>query len=382
MPRIYLDHNATFPPFPEAVRAMQGWLEGFGNPSSVHWHGRRARAALEEARARVAALCGGRPAEIVLTSGATEANALALRGALDAAGGGDLVISAIEHPSVAATAEWLEGRGVGRTRVGVGREGRVDPAAVAAALGPRTVLVSVMLANHETGVVQPIREIAAAARRAGALVHTDAAQAAGRVPIDAEALGVDLLTLSAHKLGGPPGVGALWVRPGTPLAPLLHGGGQEAGRRAGTENLAGAVGFGAAARVAADLARDGAAVAALRDRLETGLCAAWPGAVVHGRGAARLPNTACLGFPGLDGEAAVMRLDLEGIAASLGSACASGSMRPSPVLLAMGAGEDLARASLRFSLGPRTTRAEIDRTVEVFERCVAPARAPAVMEGA
>lgn len=371
MRHVYLDHNANSPLLECAARAMRDAVpRAGGNPSSVHRAGRGARRALEEARRSLARCIGGAPEGLVFTSGATEANNLALHGLfpdLPAPPRGTVVTTAIEHPSVRAPCERLRRRGHPLSVLPVSPDGTVARGRVRDSLAGDARLLSIQMANPETGVIQPIAELAAEARRSGVVVHVDAAQALGRIPVDVEALGVDLLTLSAHKMGGPLGVGALWVREGLELAAWIEGGGQEGGRRGGTENVVGAVGFAAAA--AAD--RDTAGMAALRDRLEQGLCATWPGAVVHGTGARRLPNTTCIGFPGLDGPFALARLDLEGIAASLGSACSTGTMRPSPVLLAMGVPEDLAGASLRFSLGPATRLDEIDRTVEVFARCVA-----------
>jgi cysteine desulfurase len=371
---IYLDHNATTPQDPGVTRAMLACLEpGPGNPSSVHAPGRRARGALEEARSAVATLLGAADREVLFTSGATEANNMALQGVVAARGGdGHLILSAVEHPSVERVAAWLEGLGVAVTRLPVDAAGCVDPEDVRRALRPDTLLVSVMLANNETGVVQPVPAIGAITREAGVPLHVDAVQAVGRLRLDVEELGADLLSLSGHKMFGPRGVGALWMRPCLELEPLLRGGGQEFGRRSGTENVPGAVGLAEAARLARrspERYRD--EVLPLRCRLEEGLREVWPGAVIHGAGAPRLPNTALVAFPGLDGEAAVMRLDLEGVALSLGSACAAGTMRPSSVLEAMGVAPELARSSLRFSLGPDNDAAEIERTLEVFRNLAA-----------
>lgn len=377
MPAIYLDHNASTPQLAAVTRAQLPFLDGpRGNPSSVHAAGRVARQALEEAREQVANLLGAQPREVVFTSGATEANNLALLGVTAACNGG-LILSAVEHPSVAKAADHLAGSGVSVARLPVDAEGRVDPGDLRRLLQPGTVLVSVMLANNETGVLQPIRELSAVCREAGVLLHVDAVQAMGRLSVDVGDLGADLLSLSGHKMHGPAGIGALWVRQGVSLAPLLHGGGQESNRRSGSENVAGAVGLGAAACHAAEaqerLQKD---LAGLRDHLERRLLELWPTAVVHGAGAARLSNTTLVGFPGLDGEAAVMRLDLEGVAVSLGSACSTGTMRSSTVLAAMGVPESLAAGSLRFSLGPDNTRAEIDEVVQIFQRALTPS-APA-----
>ena len=368
--RLYLDHNAGAPLRPEARDAMLPWLGPPANPSSAHREGARARAALEEARAAIAGLIGAAPAEIVFTSGATEANNLALRGA-DA--GGRIVTTAIEHASVLETAR---AGGAVVTTVGVDAEGRVAPEAVVAACSGRPALVSVGLANGEVGAVAPVAAIAAALAGSGAVVHTDAAQAAGRLPIDVRALGVDLLSLSSHKLGGPAGAGALWVRSGTTLDAQLRGGPQERGRRAGTENVAALVGFGAAARVAgATLAESAARLDALTQRLWQGLAARLPGVVRNGPASApRLPNTLNVTVPGCAGESLLVLLDLAGVAASLGSACAAGAPEPSHVLVAMGRTRDAARNGLRFSLGPDTTADDVARVVELLPRLVAQVR--------
>jgi cysteine desulfurase len=357
--RIYLDYNATSPLDPRVLEAMRPWLEGkFGNPSSIHWAGREARAAVDRARGQVAKLLGAAPSEIVFTSGGTEADNLALRGVVRAARAiaPHLVVSAIEHPAVSEAAQALQEEGVALSRVGVGREGRIDPDRLEAALRPETLLVSVILAQNETGALQPVAEIARRSRERGILVHTDAVQAAGRLPLRVADLGVDLLSLSGHKIGAPQGVGALYVRRGVRLEPIHRGGGQERGRRSGTENVAGIVGLGAAAELAeAELGVVPARVQALRDRLERELCAAIPGLRVNSPGE-RLCNTLSLLIDAVEGEALLLALDLEGIAASSGSACSSGTMRPSPVLLAMGLTPEEAHGSLRLSLGRESRR--------------------------
>jgi cysteine desulfurase len=379
--RIYLDHNAGAPLRAEARSAMLDVLTGPpANPSSAHREGARARRLLEEARAAVAALLAAKPAEIVFTSGATEANNLALRGVLGAAGDRrGLVVTAIEHASVLETARALAGEGVDLRVVPVDGEGRVGVPRVLAACDHGTVLVSVGLANGEIGAEAPVAATAAALRGRGILLHTDAAQMAGRGRLDVGALGVDLLSLSSHKLGGPAGVGALWVRAGTPLRPLLTGGPQERERRAGTEPVAAIVGFGAAARAAqAELATVPARMVALRDRLWDGLRARLPDVVRHGPSSGpRLPNTLNLGFPGCAGESLLVLLDLAGVAASLGSACAAGSPEPSHVLRAMGLDDAAARGGLRLSLGPATTEDEIDAVVDLLPRLVHQVRSEA-----
>jgi cysteine desulfurase len=371
--RVYLDHNAGGPlrgPVREAMLAVLGGPPA--NPSSAHREGARARRLIEEARAEVAALIGAEPAEIVFTSGATEANNLALRGVR---AGTRIVTTAIEHHSVLAPAR---ARGP-VTEVGVDAEGRVRAADVVAACTPEVGLVSVGLANGEVGSVAPVAAIAAELAGRGVLVHTDAAQAAGRLPVDVGTLGVDLLSLSAHKLGGPAGAGALWVRRGVEVTPLLTGGPQERGRRAGTENVAAIVGFGVAARLAREgLERAAAHMAALTDALFAGLRARVPDLVRNGPTTGpRLPNTLNLRFPGCSGESLLVLLDLAGIAASLGSACAAGAPEPSHVLRAMGRSPAEARSGLRLSVGPETTAAEIAHAIEVIARVVAEVRARA-----
>ena len=371
--RIYLDHNATAPLLPAAREAMLPFLGPPANPSSAHREGARARAVMEAARADVAALIGAAPGEIVFTSGATEANNLALRAAgADAA----LATTAVEHASVLEPARAAAGA---RLRVvPVDAEGRVAVEAVRAAAAG-AALASIGLANGEVGAVQPIAEIAAALRPGGVLVHSDAAQAVGRMAVDVRALGVDLLSLSSHKLGGPAGVGALWVRPGLRLAPLLLGGPQERGRRAGSENVAAIAGFGAAAREARRrVAAWTGEARALTDRLWDGLVARIPDVVRNGPAAEpRLPNTLNVSFPGCAGESLVLLLDLSGVAASAGSACAAGAVEPSHVLLAMGRDATAARAGLRLSVGPESSAGEIDRVLDLLPPLVRQVRAGA-----
>jgi cysteine desulfurase len=373
--RMYLDYNATTPLAPEAADAMSRALrEVFGNPSSVHAFGQQAKAVLDEARQQVAALVGGDASEVVFTSGGTESDGLALRGAVDAmeaAGRREIVVSAIEHEAVLNTARALAKRGVRVSIVPPQPSGIVDPARVAEHVTDRTAVVSVMHANNETGAIQPVAAIAEIARARGALVHVDAVQTAGKIPIDVQALGVDLLSLSAHKFYGPKGAGALWIRRGTRLVAQMTGGRQERARRAGTENVPAIAGFGAAAaRARTALARDAAHVTALRDRLEAGVCARVEGAVVNAAGAPRVGNTSNVGFPGVEAESLLIALDLEGIAVSTGSACSSGTLEPSHVLKAMGVAPSLSQGSLRFSLGAPTTAQEIDRVLDVLPSLV------------
>jgi len=378
---IYLDHNATTPVAPQVLQAMLPFFsERFGNPSSIHGYGQQTRRALDRARQQVADLIGAEPGEVVFCGSGTEADNLAIRGPFDrrlAAGvqGGHLVTTAVEHPAVLNSCAGLEERhGVRVTRVGVDGAGRVDPDEVAAAIDDETVLVSVMLANNDVGTLQPVAQIASAARARGVLVHSDAVQALGKLPVRVDELGVDLLSVSAHKIHGPKGCGALYVRRGVAdrLAPLVLGGAHERGRRAGTENVAGLVGFGAACELAAaGLTEDPPRLAALRDRLERGVLARWPSARVNGHPTERLPNTSSVCFPGLDGEALLMGLDLSGIAVSTGSACSSGTLEPSHVLAAMGIEERLARGAVRFSLGRGNIAEEVDATLDALDRVLA-----------
>jgi cysteine desulfurase len=365
---IYLDYNATTPLDPRVLEAMLPYLrESFGNPSSLHWFGQRARAAVEDARSRVASLIGADPAEIVFTASGSESDNMALRGALAKAGSARrrFVTTSVEHHAVLNTAKALREEGVPVAVAGVSEGGRLDLDDLRAKLDDTTLVASVMLANNETGVLQPVAEAARLARERAALVHCDAVQAAGKTPVDVRALDVDLLTLSAHKLYGPKGVGCLYVRRGTPLGPLVRGGAQERNRRAGTENVAGIVGFGAAASLAKEsLAAEPERIGALRDRLEERLLKL-PGARRNG-GEPRLANTANVSFEGADAEALVMALDLEGVAVSTGAACAAGGTEPSHVLKAMGLPPERVQSSLRLSLGRATTEEEVDRAADVI----------------
>ena len=374
--RIYLDHNATAPLRPEVRAAMLDLLGPPANPSSAHREGAHARRLVEDARAEVARLIGGAPAEIVFTSGATEANNLALRGA---PADGGLVTTAIEHDSVLETARALAAGRRPVTVVPVDEEGRVDAAVVVEACRPGTTLVSAGLANGEVGSIAPVGDIAAALAGRGVLVHSDAAQAAGRLPVDVRTLCVDLLSLSAHKMGGPSGTGALWVRRGLPLRPVLTGGPQERARRAGTENVAAIVGFGVAARLARERLEDeAAAAAALVERLWQGLRDGIPGVVRNGpAGGPRLPNTLNVSVAGCAGESLLVLLDLGGVAVSVGSACAAGAAEPSHVLRAMGRSAEAARGGVRFSVGPGTTGADIEHVIALLPGLVARVRAGA-----
>jgi cysteine desulfurase len=376
--RVYLDWNATAPLRPHSLAAVVEALDTCGNPSSVHAEGRAARRRIEAAREEVSALVAAEPRNVVFTSGGTEANMLALSPGWgfeqERAPRDGLVVSAIEHPSVLAAGRFA---GALVERAAVGRDGKIDLAGLARELaelaekGLRRPLVSVMLANNETGVVQPVSQAAALVHEAGGLLHVDAIQAAGRIPCNINELGADLLTLSGHKIGGPKGVGALVKRAAAlHLAdPLLRGGGQERGARAGTENVSGIAGFGAAAGEALeDLAATNVRMGALRDRLESGLKAMMPQTVVFGGDAERLPNTTLFAVPGIKAETAVIALDLDGIAVSSGAACSSGKVQPSHVLAAMGVAPALARGAIRLSLGMTTTEAEIDRFLDAWLR--------------
>jgi cysteine desulfurase len=377
--RVYLDHNATTPLDPRVLAAMLPILnEGFGNPSSLHWFGQRARAAVEEARAQAASLIGAAPAEVVFTASGTEADNLALRGVAARAHEPrrKLVVTAIEHHAVLNTVRALAEEGFRVETVRVDAQGRVDLDDLRARVDDRTALLSIMLANNETGVVQPVAEAARFARERGALVHCDAVQAAGKVEVDVRALDVDLLTLSAHKIYGPKGVGLLYVRRGTPMQALVRGGAQERNRRAGTENVAGIVGFGAAALLAREsLEADGARLRALRDRFEAELLGI-PGAARNGA-EPRVPNTTNVSFAGTEAEGLLMALDLVGVAVSTGAACAAGGIEPSHVLRAMGLPPERVQASLRFSLGRSTTEAQLTRAAGGVRTAVERQRATA-----
>jgi cysteine desulfurase len=375
--RVYLDHNASTPLDPRVLEAMLPMLsEAFGNPSSLHWFGQRARASVEEARVQAASLIGATPPEVVFTASGTEADNLALRGVAARAREPrrKLVISAVEHHAVLNTARALAEEGFPVETVRVDGEGRVDLDDLRARVDDRTALVSIMLANNETGVLQPVTEAAGLAREHGALVHCDAVQAAGKVPVDVRALDVDLLTLSAHKIYGPKGVGLLYVRRGTPMTALVRGGAQERNRRAGTENVAGIVGLGAAALLAREhLEADGARLRGLRDRFEAELLAI-PGAMLNGA-EPRVPNTTNVSFADTEAEGLLMALDLMGVAVSTGAACAAGGIEPSHVLRAMGLPAERVQASLRFSLGRATTGAQLARAAEGVRAAVERQRA-------
>lgn len=372
MERIYLDHNATTPLDPRVFEAMAAALRAnFGNPSSAHWFGQQARAAVDEAREQVAGLVGAAPAEIVFTGSGTEADNMALRGATQAAKGTrrKVVVTALEHHAVLHVAEALAKEGWTVEVVRALPGGGVDMDDLRAKVDDQTALLSLMLANNETGVIQPVAEAATLAHERGALVHCDAVQAGGKIAVEVQGLGVDLLSLSGHKLYGPKGVGALYVRRGTTLHAFVRGGSQERNRRAGTENVAGIVGLGlAAALCREELAEDALRLARQRDRLEQALLAI-PGARRNGLGP-RVPNTTNVTFSEVDAESLLLALDLEGIAVSAGAACSAGGTTPSHVLRAMGLSLEEVQASLRFSLGRPTTDSDVDRAAAAVADCV------------
>jgi cysteine desulfurase len=369
--RVYLDNNATTPVLPEVFEAMRPYFgEHFGNASSIHHHGQETRAAVERARESVANLLGCSTAEVVFTSGGTESDNLAIFGIVKP--GDNVITSTIEHHAVLNTAKHLEGAGCEVTYVPVDGRGLVDPDDVKRAIRANTKLITVMAANNETGVLQPVGEIAKIAAETEVYFHTDAVQAAGKIALDVKKIGCDLLTISGHKIHGPQGAGALYVRKGTTLEPMTYGGRHERSRRAGTENVPGIVGLGKAAELARagfESGGDGA-MAAMRDRLERELLTI-EAAGVNGQGAGRVPNTTSVYFDGIEGEALVIALDLKGLAVSTGAACSSGAIEPSHVLTAMGLTPERARASIRFSLGKQNTAADVEFALGLIPETVA-----------
>jgi cysteine desulfurase len=371
MRRVYLDSNASTPVLPEVLEAMQPYFtETFGNASSIHHYGQQTRAAVERARESVARLLGCRAAEVVFTSGGTESDNLGIFGVTEP--GDHIITSVIEHSAVLKSCNRLQQMGCEVTRVPVDGRGLVDPDDVRRALRPNTKLVTVMMANNETGVLQPVEEIAKIAAEADAYFHTDAVQAAGKVSIDVAKIGCELLSISGHKIHAPQGIGALYVRKGTLLKALLHGGSHERGRRAGTENVPGIVGLGKAAGIATEGFSNGSVqrIGEWRDRIEHTVLSSMEAVGVNGREAPRVPNTSSMFFDYIEGEALVISLDLKGIAASTGAACSSGAIEPSHVLTAMGLNDDRARASLRFSLGKHNTAEDIDSLLSVLPETV------------
>ena len=376
MRRIYLDNNATTPVLPEVLAAMQPYFgEHFGNASSIHHHGQETRAAVERARESVAALLGCRASEIVFTSGGTEGDNLAIFGLvnLGLAKPGHVITSTIEHHAVLNSCKHLEASGCEVTYVPVDGRGQVDPDDVRRVLRPNTRLITIMMANNETGVLQPVEEIGKVAAEADVYFHTDAVQAAGKIALDVKRIGCDLLSISGHKMHAPQGVGALYVKKGTVLHPMLYGGSHERSRRAGTENVPGIVALGKAAELAREaFARDDLdRMSALRDRLEQIILGEVEGAAVNGQGAARVPNTSSIHFDCIEGEALVIALDLKGLAVSTGAACSSGAIEPSHVLTAMGLRPEQARGSLRFSLGKQSTSEDVEFALSLIPSTVA-----------
>jgi cysteine desulfurase len=372
MRRVYLDNNATTPVLPEVLEAMRPYFaEHFGNASSIHHHGQETRAAVERARDSVAALLGCRPSEIVFTSGGTEGDNLAISGLTRA---GDHVISStIEHHAVLNSCKHLEAMGCEVTYIPVDGRGLVDPDDVRVALRPNTRLITIMMANNETGVLQPVEEIGKIAAEADIYFHTDAVQAAGKVPIEVKRLGCDLLSISGHKLHAPQGVGAIYVGKGTILQPMFYGGSHERSRRAGTENVPGIIGLGKAAELAREALERGdlARMSAMRDRIEQKILSEVDATGVNGEGAPRVPNTTNIHFDYIEGEALVIALDLKGLAVSTGAACSSGAIEPSHVLTAMGLPPEIARASLRFSLGKQNTADDVQFALDLVPQTVA-----------
>jgi cysteine desulfurase len=372
MRRVYLDNNATTPVLPEVLLAMQPYFgERFGNASSIHQQGQQTRAAIERARESVAALLGCRASEIVFTGGGTEADNLALFGL--AQSGDHIITSTIEHHAVLNACKHLEAEGYQVTYVPVDGRCQVDPDGVRRALRPNTKLITIMMANNETGVLQPSREIGQVAAEADVYFHSDGVQAAGKVAIDVEQMGCDLLSISGHKMHAPQGVGALYVRKGTHLKPMFYGGRHERSRRAGTENVPGIVGLGKAAELASEALHRGEAenISALRDRLENQILSEVESIAINGAGAPRVPNTTSLCFHYIDGEALIIALDLKGLAVSTGAACSSGALEPSHVLSAMGLSAEHARASVRLSLGKQNTANDVDFAFDLIPPAVA-----------
>ncbi len=374
MRRVYLDHNATTPVHPEVYEAMQPFFQNqFGNSSSIHWAGREVRKYVEEARQKVAELLHAAPEEIIFTGGGTESDNMAIKGVVYRwrEKGNHIITTQVEHHAVLHTCQFMERMGYEVTFLPVDNYGLIDLELLRRSIRPQTILVSIMLANNETGTILPIKEIGEVTREKGVILHTDAVQAVGKIPINLQDLPVDILSLSGHKLNTPKGIGAQFIRRGTKLFPLLHGGGQEYGLRAGTENIPYIIGLGKACEIVRrDFQQRVSHLRRLRDRLEQGIKDRIPDVVLNGHPTQRLPNTLNMSFVGVEGESLLLNLDLEGIAASSGSACTSGSLEPSHVLLAMGLPPEIAQSAIRFSLGWNNTEGEIDYVLEVLPRIV------------
>lgn len=379
MKRIYLDYAATTPTHPEVVRAMLPYFtDAFGNPSSIHSYGQAAKGSIEEARIKIANLIGARDEELIFTSGGTEADNFALKGIAYAneSKGNHIITSSIEHHAVIETCKFLETRGFRVTYLPVDEYGLVDLDDVRKAITDKTILISVMQANNEMGTIEPIAEIDKIAQEAGVCFHTDAVQAVGHIPVNVDELGVDLLSMSAHKFYGPKGVGALYIRKGTKLTPFIHGGEQERRRRASTENVPGIVGFGKAAELAQQkMSEEAERLTGLRDRLIKGLLERIDHTRLNGHPIMRLPNNVNISVAFVEGESMLLNLDLEGICASTGSACSSSSLEPSHILLAMGLSHEQAHGSLRFSLGKWTTEEDVERVLDVLPSIITKLRA-------
>ncbi|OGO18551.1 MAG: cysteine desulfurase NifS [Chloroflexi bacterium RBG_16_50_11] len=379
MKKIYLDHAATTPVHPDVLQAMLPYFtDAFGNPSSIHSYGLEAREAIENARANVAALIGALKEEVIFTSGGTEADNYALQGVAFAneSKGNHIITTAIEHHAILETCKFLEKRGFTVTYLPVDKYAMVDPADVKKAINPKTILVSVMHANNEVGTVQPLAEIGKITRAAGVYFHTDAVQTVGHIPLNVDEPGVDLLSMSAHKLYGPKGIGALYIRKGTRLASFIHGGGQEKGRRAGTENVTGIVGLGKAAEIARrEMAEEIERLTGIRDRFIADLQKAIEDVTLNGHPVQRLPNNVNISVSFVEGEAMLLNLDMQGICASTGSACSSGNLEASHVLLATGCSHTQAHGSLRFTLGKWTTEAELKKVLDTLPPIVKKLRA-------
>ena len=379
MRRVYMDHNATTPVHPEVLEAMMPFFrDQFGNASSIHWAGREVKKYLDEAREKVAALMNADPQEIIFTGCGTESDNMAIKGvaSIHQDKGRHIITSKVEHHAILHTCQFMEGLGYEITYLSVDREGLIDLEELHRSIRPDTVLVTVMFANNETGTIMPVQEIGALCREKGVLFHTDAVQAVGKIPIDLKKLPVDILSLSGHKLNTPKGIGAQFIRKGTKLSPLIHGGAQERNRRAGTENIPYIIGLGKACEIARrDFARRHEVLQGLRDRLQEGIFRKVPHVELNGHPTKRLPNTLNVSFQYVEGESLLLNLDLEGIAVSSGSACTSGSSEASHVILAMGKSPLVAQSAIRFSLGWTNTREDVDYVLEVVPRIIERLRA-------